>query len=805
MATLSLTNCIKETQIAPETESVPYTLYANHEADTKTVNDGLSTRWTEEDALNVFHTETGTEWYSENTKFTITDVETGQFDTDLLNGELSDRNDWFVFYPYSEYIISPNDDANGYMTVASAASVAQLQNGNNSMAHIAGPNYPMWGIAKNVESEEMPYVRMTHLTSLVEVVVTNNAEAETVVKSLELIAAEDIVGTYYIDFSTDVPSFVPSGDSYVSNVAKLKVVDGEYIPVGESAKFYIAVKPFTAHAGDFLTLVVNGVEKDLELTEDVVFAPGKIKTLNIGVDKAISAEPVVATVADVLEAEPSDYEWYQVTGTITDIVNTTYGNFYIEDETGSIYVYGLTATNVGKNDKSFASLGLREGDLLTLIGIRSEYKGEAQMGTSANQSYYVSHEAGPYIELKPAGELWMPVEGASRVVTVDANVEYTLTVEDNDWLTVVEESDGVYAFTAAANDEFEYRSVPVYVTAVDEAYADLAQTYYVFQNGRANKLWAKHPAEDFEGYDPSQRVKLAMYGEYVLLANTSRIYLLDPATGDVVNTIDMPAGFAAHNVLVDDAGNMLVGADALDGTGDVTLYYVADPFNPVPEPLISWNAGNYYSAGAGNIRVKGNVKDDAVITAVVTDGAGGACLAWEVVDGVVGDWKWTNPPYTNWNVPSLCFAPLGSTMADGFFYIGYGGDYNLQYTDNFVAGGGTTWAASYVTGSSWMENYNCISTAEWNGNKYAAIVAGCHFNYDATDVMLLNVNDPAAAELVYKHAGDGDVAWDWDAGVNPSWTGLGTFSDVLLVPAEEDILMIYVDSNYGAMACVAVR
>ncbi len=410
----------------------------------------------------------------------------------------------------------------------------------------------------------------------------------------------------------------------------------------------------------------------------------------------------------------------------------------------------------------------------------------------------------PVFEVAPAEDQWIAVEGGSVSITVDANVEYTVTTDENDWLTVTNEG-GVYTFTAAANEGFDYRSTGVYVTPKDEAYVESAKAFYVFQNGRAAKLWAKHPAEDYEGYDASQRVKLAKYGEYILLANTTKIYVLEPADGSVVNTIDVPAGMAAHNVLVDDAGNVLFGADALDGAGDVTLYYVADPFNPAPEQLISWNAGNYYCVGAGNIRVKGNVKDDAVITAVVTDGAGGACIAWEVVDGVIGDWKWTNPPYTNWKVPSLCFAPIGATMADGFFYIGYGGDYNLYYTDSFVAGGGTPWAVSYVTGSSWMENYNCIATAEWNGNKYAAVVAGCHFDYDAADVFLLNVNNPAAAEHVYTHHGDGDADWDWTAGVNPNWTGLGTYSDVLLVPTADALLMVYVDSNYGAMACVAIK
>ena len=405
-------------------------------------------------------------------------------------------------------------------------------------------------------------------------------------------------------------------------------------------------------------------------------------------------------------------------------------------------------------------------------------------------------------------EVYVDFDAATVTIPVATSMAFDVTPEC-DWITVAAETKAEVkteeiVLNVAANAGMTSRSAYVSFVPKDAAAADMAFKVAVFQKGHANKVWSKE-VTSYEGYDATQRVKLAKYGDYILLANTTKVYLLNPADGEVVSTIAMPEGFAAHNVLVDDAGNVLIGSDALDGAGDVTLYYVADPFNPTPEPILSWNAANYYCVGAGNIRVKGNVKDDAVITAVVTDGAGGACLAWEVVDGVVGDWKWTNPPYTNWNVPSLCFAPIGSTMADGFFYIGYGGDYNLQYTSTFVAGGGTTWATSYVTGSSWMENYNCISTATWKENKYAAIVMGCHFDYDATDAVLLDVNNPAAASLVYKHAGDGDADWDWTAGVNNSWTGGGTHSDVLLAPTADVLLMVYVDSQYGTIGCVAIQ
>ena len=415
--------------------------------------------------------------------------------------------------------------------------------------------------------------------------------------------------------------------------------------------------------------------------------------------------------------------------------------------------------------------------------------------------------AGAKLEVSNKEDKWMPVSASTFEVTVDTNLEVEVSYSwDREgiepWISYTEAA-GVYTFAVAENPGWDLRSAYVNIVPVDEAYADLAVEVAVFQNGHASKMWSKQ-VTSYEGYDATQRVKLAKYGEYILLANTTKVYMLDPATGEAVGTIQMPEGFAAHNVLVDDAGNVLIGSDALDGSGNVTLFYVADPFNPVPEQLIVWNAGNYYCAGAGNIRVKGNVKEDAVITAVVTDGAGGACLAWEVVDGVIGDWKWTTPPYTNWNVPSLCFAPLGATMDDGFLYIGYGGDNNLYYTDSFVPSDASPWSMSYETTTTWEDNYNCISSAEWNGTKYAAILMGCHFNYYNAQMLLLNIDNPASATLLYQYNGEMDVERG-DAWANLWWTGSGTYSDILLVPTADAMLMIGVDTNFGTIACIAIQ
>ena len=406
----------------------------------------------------------------------------------------------------------------------------------------------------------------------------------------------------------------------------------------------------------------------------------------------------------------------------------------------------------------------------------------------------------PRLSVSPAEGVALPLAGGSATLEVTANVDYTVTVaEDATWLSYTQDGN-VLTFTAAANEDFAGRVAGVTFATAHEG---VGTTVNVSQEGRATKLWTKH-ISDFEGYDAGLAVRLVKYGDFIGVANTTKVYVLNPATGNIEMTINMPEGFYAHSVLVDDAGNFLIASDAGTST-DLTLFHVPDPFNPAPEVVFNYNTGNYYAGITGNIRVRGNIKDDALITATASDGAGGACLYWEVVDGVCGDWHWINPPYTTWTTAQLCTAPAGTSIADGLFYIGYGGDYNLRYVKDITPNSGShEWGVSYVTGASWMENFNSISTTEWNGHKYAAICMSCHFNYDDADAVLLNVDDPAAAQHVYTYSGTPDVerAEDW---TNLNWTGLGTYSDILIYPTEDALMMLYIDGNYGAMSCVAVK
>lgn len=103
------------------------------------------------------------------------------------------------------------------------------------------------------------------------------------------------------------------------------------------------------------------------------------------------------TVADFLAKSKDSSVRYKLTGKITNLKTGDYGNFHLEDETGSVYVYGLTVAPVAKNDKSFPKLGLKEGDIVTLVGTRDRYDGakvENEKDQVGGPAYYVSHEAG---------------------------------------------------------------------------------------------------------------------------------------------------------------------------------------------------------------------------------------------------------------------------------------------------------------------------------------------------------------------------------------------------------------------------
>lgn len=314
---LAFTNCAKQEEIASQKEDAALTgihYELNVSAVTKTSFDGTSNKieWSEGDALNVFVYDAGTETLGNatNYKFSLKEGETDVFETD--NGPaLTEGNDydWYALYPYSSFVKSPANTSTGYLYIGSSgANVAQEQEGNNSMAHLAGQYFPLFGSAKTVGADETPSMTLNPALAIIRVCVTNGLDEDLTVESVQLKAAEDIVGSYYINFSGDAPSFVKSGNSYVSSTAKLIVNNGGAIPKGDFANFFLGIKPFTAKAGDALTLKVNDSEKTITLTSDITFSAGLIKTLKYRVTpSAPIAKKTYVKVTSTAEITDGEY------------------------------------------------------------------------------------------------------------------------------------------------------------------------------------------------------------------------------------------------------------------------------------------------------------------------------------------------------------------------------------------------------------------------------------------------------------------------------------------------------------------
>ena len=93
------------------------------------------------------------------------------------------------------------------------------------------------------------------------------------------------------------------------------------------------------------------------------------------------------TIAEFLsKADPNTT--YRLTGKVSNISNTQYGNFDLVDATGTIYVYGLLDKD--GNAKNFESLGIKEGDEITVEGKYNEYNGNPQI----KNAQYISGGSG---------------------------------------------------------------------------------------------------------------------------------------------------------------------------------------------------------------------------------------------------------------------------------------------------------------------------------------------------------------------------------------------------------------------------
>lgn len=137
-----------------------------------------------------------------------------------------------------------------------------------------------------------------------------------------------------------------------------------------------------------------------------------------------------STCAQVIAGE--DGKLYRVTATVTSITSTSWGNMWLNDGTGEVYVYG-TLDKDGK-EQNFSSLGIEVGDVVTVEGPKKTYNGTVEL-----EKVTVIKIVKSLLKIEPA-VVTAPKEDTT--FTVKAAVKSGATFDwkldpDNEWLHII--------------------------------------------------------------------------------------------------------------------------------------------------------------------------------------------------------------------------------------------------------------------------------------------------------------------------------------------------------------------------------
>lgn len=267
--------------------------------------------WADGDLINVFHNVAG-----EATLVSDGVVYYDAFENpgNEFKGKLGESlkegytYDWYVFYPYTEGLTIVDNAAP--VTIGSKAAKSQVQNGYGNLAHLSGNFMPMFGAATGVEEGKTPLTELSQLASVVELNIASCMPMPIEITEVKLTAGEEIIGSFVIDF---IKGTITPVEGSASKTAVLTVQNATPIENGQTEKFYLVVKPFTAKAQDGLKIAVNGADKQISLKSDLTFAPGQVTSI--------------------------DYTFYDV----TQISDSLLGKFKIK----KFWVYGGTGPEYG--------------------------------------------------------------------------------------------------------------------------------------------------------------------------------------------------------------------------------------------------------------------------------------------------------------------------------------------------------------------------------------------------------------------------------------------------------------------------
>ena len=310
LALVSLIACNKEQEDINEKQpnaieepvnnkGIPFEIVAGT-PNTKTVNDGMSTNWVADDAITLFHVETGEAVTDacDNDEFSISSanlaakVFTGTL-TAALDGAKS--YDWYAVYPHN----TATDLSSVPINFFSSNDTRTATSGYDDVTHLAGTNMPLVGKAANVAAASKPVMVMENLAAVIKIVVTNNSGKALTITSLSVTAPEKIVGKFTANLNDYAnPVYTPDA-SYAYATAILKITGGTSIADGDSQTLFIPVKPFALANGSDLSIKINTFTKTVTNTTGsaIHFNAGEIKKITFNYNKVFVSQNFTHTTS----------------------------------------------------------------------------------------------------------------------------------------------------------------------------------------------------------------------------------------------------------------------------------------------------------------------------------------------------------------------------------------------------------------------------------------------------------------------------------------------------------------------------
>ena len=245
---------------------------------------------------------------------------------------------------------------------------------------------------------------------------------------------------------------------------------------------WLTIAPLSGQAGKSVIEFSAEQALDGRSAEVLLVLDDNYTSQRINVIQGLSVVSPV-TCAEVL-AGP-DGKSFQVTGTVTNIANVSpYGNFYINDGTGEVYVYGTLDKDGKEKNSALSQYGIEVGDEVTVQGPKTTYNGTVELVNvtvvKVNKSL-IKCDSTMVAGVKTDT---LAIEGGiitAHLTNKGNNIFVTIPEDAQDWLSISAVEGNLISFKAAANEGGDRSTTLVFTT--NDGKKDYTAKYEIFQKG----------------------------------------------------------------------------------------------------------------------------------------------------------------------------------------------------------------------------------------------------------------------------------------------------------------------------------